>query len=148
MVHDKTPNIPNANLFRCKIPIDVRWRDLDPMGHVNNAVYLTYFETARVAYRQALAPGEKLKFPFILANAMVNYLSPVSLGERVIAHIRVSHIGARSFDYEYLITEEVSGRRVATGSTVQVGYDYEKKKTFDIPLEFRQRIEEFEGHPI
>ncbi len=148
MAREKPPNIPDANLFRCKTLIDVRWRDLDPMGHVNNAVYLTYFETARLAYRQALAPGEKLKFPFILANATVNYLAPVNLGERLIAHIRVSHLGTKSFEYEYLITEEASGRAVATGSTVQVGYDYEKKKTFDIPPEFRQRIEEYEGHSI
>ncbi len=148
MTQDKFQTVPDPKLFRCKTSIDVRWRDLDPMGHVNNAVYLTYFETARLAYRQALAPGEKVKFPFILASATVNYLAPVSLGERLIAHIRVSHFGAKSFEYEYLITDEASGRAVATGSTVQVGYDYEKKKTFDIPPEFRQRIEEYEGHKI
>ncbi len=147
MAHDKSQNLPDPNLFQCKVGIDVRFRDLDAMGHVNNAVYLTYFEIARVAYRQAMA-GKKGMFPFILASATVNYLAPVSMGARLIAHIRVNHIGAKSFDYEYLLTDEASGRAVATGSSVQVNYDYAKKKTIEIPPEFRQSTEEYEGHKI
>lgn len=148
MAGEKPSNIPEAKLFRCKVTIDVRWRDLDPMGHVNNAVYLTYFETARVTYRKIMIPDEKVIFPFILASATVNYLAPASLGERLIVHIRVSHVGAKSFEYAYLITDEVSGHAIATGSTVQVGYDYENKKTIDLPPKFRQWVEDYEGHKI
>ncbi len=148
MADEKTSKIPDANLFRCWVPIDVRFRDLDAMGHVNNAVYLTYFEMARVAYQQAITPGRKVRFSFILASATVNYLAPVSMGERLTAHLRVSHIGAKSFDYEYLIINEKTGLAVASGSTVQVSYDYTKQKTAEISPEFRQTVEAFEGHAI
>ncbi|MGI8783214.1 MAG: acyl-CoA thioesterase [Acidobacteriota bacterium] len=133
------------------IRIEVRFRDLDAMGHVNNAVYLTYFETARSAYYRRLT-GKKLKaleeFDFILAEVTCSFRSSAYFGETLLVSLGVTEIGTRSFVFEYEVTEEDSNRLVATGRSVQVMYDYAAKKTKPIPSELRGKMVELEGRPI
>lgn len=132
--------------FRFIQPIQVRFRDMDAMGHVNNAVYLTYLEMARVGYYRNLfgltRPGD---FPFILARVEIDFRSPVLLGEEILVGIRVSSVGNKSFHFEYEIRETETGRLVAEAKSVQVMYDYRKGATMPVPDDFRKRLEEFEG---
>ena len=85
-----------------KLAIQIRWRDLDALGHVNNAVHLTYFELARLAYVRALlgadAPRDPrtllpVDFQFILAEVTCHYRSPATLGDQLAASIWVSQVG-------------------------------------------------------
>ena len=85
-----------------KMAIQIRWRDLDALGHVNNAVYLTYFELARLAYIRAVlnedAPIDRrtllpVDFQFILAELTCHYRSPATLGDQLTASIWVSQVG-------------------------------------------------------
>ena len=85
-----------------KMSIQIRWRDLDALGHINNAVYLSYFELARLAYirtllgagapidRRTLLPAD---FQFILAEVTCHYRSPATLGDQLTASIWVSQVG-------------------------------------------------------
>lgn len=142
---------PRLEDFRFSCEIRVRFRDLDAMGHVNNAVYFTYFEIARDAYMRSLGhrpvDEESLPklFPFILADASCRYLAPVKLGELLKVHLRVSKIGHKSFVFEYLITADQDQRHVATGQSTQVYYDYQEQRTCAVPGDFRDRIERIEG---
>lgn len=133
------------------IRVEVRFRDLDAMGHVNNAVYLTYFETARSAYYRRLT-GKKLKaleeFDFILAEVTCSFRSSAYFGETLVVSLGVTEVGTRSFVFDYEVTEEDSNRLVATGRSVQVMYDYAAKKTKPIPPELREKMVELEGRPI
>lgn len=131
--------------FRVQKEIEVRFRDMDAMGHVNNAVYLSYFEQARIEYWKKLAGVAKFKQTmFILGEAAITYKAPAVMGEVLVIGIRVSEIRTSSFSYEYLVVEKNSGRVVADGKTAQVAYDYGKQKTLIIPDDLRRAIESFE----
>jgi acyl-CoA thioester hydrolase len=75
--------------FPVVVPIQVRFRDLDALGHVNNAVYLTYLEVARAAYFSRLEPDWVGKGHFILARAEVDFLRPILLEDPVEVGVRV-----------------------------------------------------------
>ena len=139
--------MPSTGRFRLKVPVSVRWRDTDPMGHVNNAVYFTYFEVGRTEYLRAIGlrrTGDPFKdAPFILVSAACEYHAPVAYGERVVVQARVSRLGRKSFDFEYLVT--AGRKRVATGRSVQVAYDYKTGVTREIPALFKRLIRRYEG---
>lgn len=120
------------------VPVSVRFRDCDPMGHVNNAVYLTYFEVARAAWMQQIQGTAEL--PFILAEATVTFRSPAVFGEVLQVALAVESIGSKSWRFGYKITAE-TGREVAVGSTAQVAYDYAASKTVPIPDTLRRQLE-------
>ena len=140
-----------------KVPIQVRWRDLDALGHVNNAVYLTYFELARLGYIRALL-GEDAEidprtllpadFQFILAEVTCHYRSPATLRDRLSVAIWVSQVGRKSFVFEYRITDEGSGRLIAEGCSTQVWYDYAAGESRPVPKEIAIRMERLQEAEI
>ena len=137
--------------FPVILPIVVRFRDLDAMGHVNNAVYLTYFEMARVAYHRAVTdvqPFDFTNFDFILAEVTCSYRSPAYMGETLLVGIRVSSVGRKSFVFEYEMRDQASGRLVAEGSSVQVMYDYGERRSKPVTNEFLAKVEALQGHPV
>jgi acyl-CoA thioester hydrolase len=114
----------------------VRFRDLDGMGHVNNAVFLTYMESARIAYLSALGAGDNPQQSLILARAEVDFRSPIAFGEDVEVGVRTSRMGTKSFELEYEVRAD--GRVAAEGKSVLVGYDYERRAAVEIPAEWRE----------
>lgn len=135
----------SRKLFRFSTTVDVRWRDLDAMSHVNNAVYFTYLEQARVHYLRELGLVEDTPagIGFILAEASCAFKSPLTLGERVTVHVRVSHLGRSSFDFDYRLESE-DGRLVAEAHTTQVRYDYHQSQSVPLSETWRQTIIAFE----
>lgn len=124
--------------------VTVRFRDIDAMGHVNNAVYFTYMEMARTAFFNRFLKIEKpLDIPIILGEARCRYLAPAYFGEMLRVGLGVSRWGRKSFDFVYGI-EGGDGRAVASGHTVMIMYDYNRGKSFPIPPEFREQIEAFQ----
>lgn len=132
-------------LFRFSTTLEVIWRDLDALGHVNNAVYFTYLEYARMKYLQelGLAFRDLWDVGIILAEAACTYHSPLSLGEHVTVWVRVSEMRNSSFVFEYRIEGE-DGRLVATARTVQVCYDYAAGRSVPIPERWRATITAYE----
>ena len=138
-------SVMNNDLFRFSTTLEVRWRDLDPMGHVNNAVYFSYLEQARVHYLRELGvvSAAPSGIGFILADASCQFKSPLELGERVTIHARVSRMHNSSFVFEYRAEGE-DGRLVATARTVQVCYDYQAQQPIPIPDKWRDTIIAYE----
>jgi acyl-CoA thioester hydrolase len=135
-----------SDRFQYTKRIEVRFRDCDALGHVNNAVYATYFETARFGYwREALGYGEEQPLSFILVRVECNYRSQARPGDLLDVQARVSHIGNRSFTFEYRIVAVSDGRLVADGSSVQVMFDFEAQRSFPVSDELRARASRFEG---
>jgi acyl-CoA thioester hydrolase len=133
------------------VPIEVRFRDIDAMGHVNNAVYLTYFESARVAYHETVRgrPTEDFRdFQFILAEVTCSYRSPAYLGETLLVGIRISSVRRKSFVFEYEMREKCTGRLVADGRSVQVAYDYRAGRTRVVSKDYLARVEALQGQPV
>jgi acyl-CoA thioester hydrolase len=130
------------------MPIKIRFRDLDAFGHVNNAVYFTFMEMARVEYFAQiglLKPGEFPSPFFIIAEATCQFKAPIDMETPLIIQVRVSRLGNSSFDMEYRFVDEVSGAVLATGRTVQVTFDYAANRSVPLPDEWRAAITQFEG---
>ena len=127
--------------FRYVYPIEVRFRDLDALGHVNNAVYLTYLESARMAFWIQVMKREGLKgMDMILARVEVDYRSPVSFGEFLDVGVRCASIRRSSFVLESRIVERRTGRLVAEARKVLVHYDYSAGKAVPLPPAMRQKL--------
>ncbi|MBK8594246.1 MAG: acyl-CoA thioesterase [Holophagales bacterium] len=143
--------------FPCVVGVEVRFRDLDAMGHVNNAVYLSYFEQARLAFWLALhpafSPGEAIdpaQFGFVLARAECDYASPVRLGERLLVGCRAGDFGTSSFAFDYRIVAaggsvDAEMRLVASGRTVQVTWDWASGTKVPLSDDLKKRIEAFQA---
>jgi acyl-CoA thioester hydrolase len=125
-------------LSRFSFPVEVRFRDLDALGHVNNAVYLTYLESARIAYWFEVTRRSRLRdLDMILARIEVDYRSPVSLGESLEVSVRCASIRRSSFVMAFEIREPRSGRLVAEGRKVLVHYDHEAGRSKPLPPDLR-----------
>lgn len=139
-------NLPMTS-FRFYYPISVRYGDLDPQGHVNNAKYLTYMEQARIAYLQHLGLWDGHSFldvGIILADARVSFRAAILLGEPIRAGVRISRIGTKSLDMEYILENSESFQVKADGSSVLVAYSYLNKSTVAVSGAWRRVITEFE----
>ena len=135
--------------YKFSIDLEVRFRDLDAFGHVNNAVYLTYFETARMHYwKSVFNKNPYHDISFLVVRSECDYRSQAHLGDILSVAVRIPQLRNSSFVLDYLITENVSGRIVAEGRTVQAFYDHKTKKSRLIPEEIRKRIKEFEGSAL
>ena len=117
----------------------VRFRDLDPMGHVNNAVFLTYIEQARVAFLAEVAAVTELEeMNMVVARVEIDFKAPVRLGQEVEIAVRATRFGTKSFDLDYIM--RVDGEIVAEAKTVQVAYDYDRREAVPVPEEWRERL--------
>jgi acyl-CoA thioester hydrolase len=134
--------------FRFTYQIEVRFRDCDPMGHVNNAVYLTYLEQVRLAYWRELTRGRTPRPGMILARMECDYRTPATVGQLLDVRMRVFRIGRTSFECEYEIVDTRDRHLVAQARSVQVVYDYAAGKPVPMPDEVRERIEDFEGRTL
>ncbi len=125
-----------------ELEITPRFRDIDSLGHVNNAVYLTYMEEARTRYYMRTANRKRLEeLDFIFASAKVDYRSPILWGEVVVVRVWPTRIGTSSFTLAYEMRVKGDGRLVAEAESVQVAYDYAAKKSTPIPPAFRKALE-------
>jgi acyl-CoA thioester hydrolase len=132
--------------------IRVQFRDLDSLGHVNNAVYLSYLETARMDFwHQAFGVGGFDRMPYILGEVRVRFVAAARLRDELDLGIRVARVGTKSFGFEYRIRDVATGRTVVEASSSQVFFDYEAQRTFEAPAEFREAVERLareSGSPV
>ena len=118
----------------------MRFSELDGMGHVNNAVFLTYLEQARLRWFGRSADDEPMPLrDVILARTEIDFRSPLVFGETVSIGVRPSRLGTKSFELEYEL--RVGERLVAEAKSVIVGFDYEAGRSTEVPERWRQRLE-------
>ena len=135
--------------FRFFHPTEVRYGDLDPQGHVNNAKYLTYFEQARVYYLIELGLFSRdqsfMDVGVIVADIHITYHSPTHYDDHIQVGVRTSKIGNKSMTMEQCVMNVDTGEVYAAGTVILVTFDYRAKKTMVVPEEWRKKISEFEG---
>jgi acyl-CoA thioester hydrolase len=123
----------------------VRFGDLDAMRHLNNVVYLRYFETARIAYIRTLMPAhdpahpESEQFGLIFAECHINYRSPVYFDEEVAVECSIGEVRRSAFQVKF--TMRVADRIAAEGYGWLVGFDYASEKSTPLPESFRAVLE-------
>jgi acyl-CoA thioester hydrolase len=130
-----------------EVEVPVAWGDMDAFQHVNNTVFLRWFETARIAYFQKVAMptgvGGTAPGP-ILARATVDFKKPVTFPDRIKVRARVPKVGNTSFTMQYQAESEKQGV-VAEGEGVIVMFDYERGEKTPVDAGLRERIAKAEG---
>ncbi len=129
-----------------KLPIQIRFNDIDMAGHVYNAVYQEYFDLARVDYfRNAL--GNLLnweKTGLVIASIHIDYFIPLLLTDKVEIRTKVSSLGNKSLEMIQEITKSGITKTVATGKTVLVCFDLSARTSVELPDLWKDRIADFE----
>jgi acyl-CoA thioester hydrolase len=113
--------------------LTVRFRDCDAMGHVNHAVYFTYFEQCRLTCWREITGSPSPHTRVIIARAECDYRAPAHFGDELEIVLRVAEIGRSSFTLAYEIVHVGNGNLVATGRTVMVAYDYASSRSVPLP---------------
>jgi len=132
-----------------KTKIQIRFKDLDSLGHVNNANYLSYFELARVEYFKAAMGVKTIDWKtegVILAKIEMNFKIPMLLNDEISIYTWTSRFGTKSFDMNCSIVKNENGQEIeiAMGMTVLVCINYKTMTTIAIPPLWKQKIQEFE----
>lgn len=134
--------------FRFHHPIEVRYGDLDPQGHLNNAKYVTFFEQARLQYFRHIGlfkEGQSfMDIGVILADVHIAYKKTVAWNMPVKVGVRMLKIGHKSITVEQTIVHAGTEEVFATGEVVMVAYDYYAEKSIPVPQEWRDMIQKFE----
>ncbi len=141
------PTAPDASLFKVKVDVPVRWGDMDALGHVNNARYLTFFESGRIAYF-GLGPEERIEREGaapVLAHVEVDYLRSVEYPATLQVCVRVVRMGTTSLEWEHLVLDKATGEAVATGRAVLVNYDLSRRQKAPLSDSVRARVREIDG---
>jgi acyl-CoA thioester hydrolase len=127
------------------VPWQVIFRDVDAFGHVNNAVYLTYFEWARAQLWFALtgAPGIPSDIGFIVARAEIDFKLQIEM-EPIDICVRVGEMRNTSFDTKYEIRKRSTGQVAATGSVVVVLFDWKAQTKMPISDTLRRKVRAFQ----
>lgn len=121
----------------------MRFGDTDALGHVNNAVYLSWMELGRMAFTDKLLPQiDWTKTGFILAHVSIDYMEPVFLNDKVKVYMRAGKIGGKSVVLECVITkeDEKGERPTAKGTNIIVAFDYKKNISVLIPEDWKEAM--------
>ena len=123
------------------VEIQTRWRDLDAFGHVNNAVFATYIETARgTLFEKWNLPFDGTGQSLIVASITIDYLKQIKHPTKMIIGQRISRIGNSSFDVESgLFDKNNQTRPITTSKVIVVCFDFDKQQS--VPV-FKQIIED------
>lgn len=124
--------------MRHKTEIQIRFNDVDALGHVNNAVHVTWFELARIRFFDDTVGGDIdwEREGMILAHTSISYNTPIYLKDRIEVQTWFSKSGTTSFELMYeIIRKEIDGSETicATGSSVQVCFNYKENKPVPVP---------------
>lgn len=132
----------NINDFNFHYKIETRWKDLDAFQHINNAVYATYIESARVdLFKRWGIPGTNTGKSIIMASLKISYLKQLKHPSSLVIGQRVSRLGKTSFDIESIIFDEEQNP-VCHAIVVAVCFDFDSQKSVDV---YESIISDYEG---
>ena len=138
----------NPSNFTYYHPITVRFADLDAQAHVNNAVYLSYLESARLGYYEQAGfwrPNRGMQTGMVVAHIDIDYLAPIRFGQAIQVGLRLDRMGNKSFTLAFLIETIEERMPLARGSSVMVPIDPKIGTSIPIPADWREKITRFEA---
>lgn len=140
--------IEHLKTFRHKTTIQIRFKDIDKQGHVNNAVHLTYFETARSDYFKKILRQKNnwAETGIILASTTIDYKRPILLEDDLFCYTKISHLGSKSFVIEHILTVQLNQKEeiAAVGKSTMVCFNYETNNTIAVPIPWIESVKEYE----
>ncbi len=137
-------SLDDINKYRFRYVIQVRYSDMDMLGHANNAVYLTYLELARIAYFREVNQSDSEDIALVLAHAEMNFKIPLTPGIQPVVRMRTTRLGKSSVTIENMITDEADERLFFSASTVMVAVNPETGRPVPIPDKEKQKTIAYE----
>ncbi|MDE6791758.1 MAG: acyl-CoA thioesterase [Muribaculaceae bacterium] len=141
------PNeLPNPDIFRHSTPVQLRFNDVDVLGHVNNTVYFTFYDTGKAHYFTTVK-GEQVDWKnvdTVIANVNCAYIAPIFFGEEIEVLTTCLSVSEKSFRLLQMIREKRSGAVKSVCETVMVTFDAKTQTAKPVPDEWRELLEKFE----
>lgn len=136
-------------IFRFSLPIQVRFNDVDIMGHVSNTVYQNYYDAGKMDYFDNLFDGLDYKeLGIVGASIKIEYLKPIMFRDEIYVETRISILGNKSFTMEHRLVNMRNGELMSTCTAVIVCYDAVHKVSIPMPAVWRQNIINHEGKQL
>lgn len=135
--------LETLSLYQFHYPIQIRWADIDALNHVNNAVYLSYFEQARIDYFREAVDWRWEEVGMILAKSCISYYKPLLARDSAEVWLRVSRLGNKSFDMENMVVRTLSnGEKECLTHCIStlVTYDYRNHVSVPLPEHVRAAV--------
>jgi acyl-CoA thioester hydrolase len=127
----------------------VRFRDIDAFGHVNNAIFATYAEQARIRYLTEVLEADPVgRMPLILGMLHIDFRSPIMLDDTIEVGSRVEWLGGTSIGMAHRLSSVGDGRELAGVTSVLVAYDYRAARPMPVPDDWRRRLAAYEGRSL
>ncbi len=136
--------IDELSNFRFHYPIQVRYSDMDMLGHANNAVYLTYLELARLGYFQEVGTRSQAHRALVLAHANMDFRVPLTPEVKPLVHMRTVKVGNSSLTMDNMITDQGRERIFYTATLVLVAIDTQTGRPTPISGAEKQKITAYE----
>lgn len=137
-------SLENLEKYRFSFDVQVRYSDMDMLGHANNAVYMTYLELARVAYFEEVNRKPWNNIALVLAHATIDYKIPITPEVKPVVRLRTSRLGNSSLIMENIITNPAGDQLYFTASMVLVAIDTRTGRPVPIPAEEKQKLIDYE----
>ena len=137
-------SLDDINKYRFRYVIQVRYSDMDMLGHANNAIYLTYLESARLAYFREVNRQQWDEIALVLAHANMDYKIPLTPGIKPVIQMRTTQFGRSSMTIDNIITDEGGERLFFSASTVLVAINPKTGRPVPIPDEEKQKVIAYE----
>jgi acyl-CoA thioester hydrolase len=133
--------LENSELFKNRLPIQVRFSDVDMMGHVSNTVYQNYFDSGKIAYFDEVIPELEFKdVTLVGASVKIDYIKPIFMRTRVLVETRVAMLGHKSITMEHQLVEEQSGEILSTCTAVLVCFSLRQQMSVLVPESWKSKI--------
>lgn len=132
--------------YKNSIPVQLRFNDVDPLGHVNNSVYFNFYDLGKTNYFDAVQGRQvpQSEIDIVIAHAEVDFIEPVFLKDEVFVQTTVTSIGHKSLNMLQRIVDAKSGHEKCVCRTVMVGFDFEKNESKPITQIWRDAISRYE----
>ena len=132
--------------FNHQMSVQIRFSDIDMLGHVNNAVYMNYFDMAKTKYFQAVHDAEDWsRLDVVVANVSVDFLHPVFFNEDIIVKTKITRLGNKSFNMIQQIEMAASGEIKTVSRSVMVGFDIPTSSSKPLTERWKEQVRKFEG---
>lgn len=134
-------------VFRHRLPIQIRFNDVDRYGHVNNNAYFAYYDLGKEDYLTHVLQVDyrsKDVVP-VIASIHADFLAPIFYGDPVVVETRVAHVGQKSFTLQQRAVNGQTGALLCECATVMVCFSLREQASAPVPDEYRAAVARFEG---
>lgn len=147
MSHITPSELPSPSSFKHRIDLHMRFNDIDILGHLNNTVYFSYYDTGKAYYLEAVAKGDMnwQRVEQVIANVDCSFIVPIYFGEDIEILTRCEHVGHKSMTLLQMLVGKHDMQIKSICRTIMVSIDPDTKQSRPVPDKWRNGIAEYEG---